>query len=70
MLVLPILLAIEIPNLVKAREFAQTNACIQNLGQIDGAKQQWAIENKKKDTDTPTTEELKTLMYKNEFPVC
>jgi hypothetical protein len=38
--------AIAIPNFVKARSTAQKYACISNLLQIDGAKQQWAVENK------------------------
>lgn len=42
-----VLAAIAIPNFVKARETAQRNACINNLRMIDGAKEQWALENKK-----------------------
>ena len=30
---------------MRARTTTQTNACINNLRQIDGAKQQWALEN-------------------------
>jgi general secretion pathway protein G len=47
--VIPMLAAIAIPNFVKARTTAQTNACINNLRQIDGAIQQWALDNKKTD---------------------
>jgi hypothetical protein len=50
--------AIAIPNFVKARTTAQMNACISNLHQIDGAKQQWALEHKKETTDTPTAQQL------------
>ena len=46
------LAAIAIPNFVKARGTAQKNACINNLRQIDGAIQQYALENKKAATDT------------------
>ena len=53
-----LLAAIAIPNFVKARSTAQMNACISNLRQIDGAKQQWALDNKKQTTDTPTVREL------------
>ncbi len=53
-----ILAAIAIPNFVKARNTAQMNICISNLRQIDSAKQQWALENKKELTDTPTAQEL------------
>src|SRR6266481_5621846 len=42
--IIGLLAAIAIPNFVKARQNSQTNACINNLRQIDGAKQQWALE--------------------------
>ena len=50
--------AIAIPNFVKARNTAQMNICLSNLRQIDNAKQQWALANKKPSTDTPTAQEL------------
>ena len=49
--IIGLLAAIAIPNFVKARGTAQKNACINNLRQIDGAKEQWALENKKKSGD-------------------
>jgi prepilin-type N-terminal cleavage/methylation domain-containing protein len=45
--IIGLLAAIEIPNFVRARTQSQKNACINNLRQIDGAIQQWALENKK-----------------------
>ena len=42
--IIGLLAAIAIPNFVKARQTSQTNACINNLRQIDAAKQQWALE--------------------------
>ena len=45
--IIGLLAAIAIPNFVRARGTAQKNACINNLRQIDGAKEQWALENKK-----------------------
>ena len=62
--------AIAIPNFVKARGTAQKNACISNLRQIDGAKAQWALENKKTDTDTPTRADLNPYLAKKQFPTC
>src|SRR6185312_17212668 len=50
---IPLMMAIAIPNFVKARETSIQNACINNLRQIDAAKNQWALENNKKDSDTP-----------------
>ena len=50
--IIGLLAAIAIPNFIKARTTAQKNACINNLRQIDGAIQQWALENKKGPADT------------------
>jgi prepilin-type N-terminal cleavage/methylation domain-containing protein len=44
--IIGLLAAIAIPNFVKARTTAQKNACIANLKQIDGAKEQYALEDK------------------------
>src|SRR5436190_5126792 len=44
--IIGLLAAVAIPNFVKARQNAQQKACIQNLKQIDGAKEQWALETK------------------------
>lgn len=45
-LIIGILLAIAVPNFVKARESSRTKACISNLKQIDSAKEQWAMDTK------------------------
>ena len=45
--IIGLLAAIAIPNFVRARTTSQMNACINNLRQVDGAIQQWALENKK-----------------------
>ncbi len=44
--IIGLLAAIAIPNFVRARQQSQKNACINNMRQIDGAVQQWALENK------------------------
>jgi hypothetical protein len=64
--------AIAIPNFVKARGTAQKNACINNLRQIDAAKQQWALENNKSATDVPSRDDLKPYLSRagSGFPVC
>ncbi|HKW29935.1 MAG TPA: DUF4190 domain-containing protein [Verrucomicrobiae bacterium] len=66
----PMMLAIAIPNFVKARDVSMQNACINNLRQIDGAKQQWALENGKKADDVPTAEDLKPFFKNGIFPTC
>src|SRR4028118_930680 len=45
-LIIGILLAIAVPNFVKARESSRTKACVSNLKQIDSAKEQWAMDTK------------------------
>ena len=42
--IIGLLAAIAIPNFIKARATAQQNACINNLRQIDGAINEWALE--------------------------
>jgi len=47
--IIGLLAALAIPNSLKARNTAQKNTCINNLRQIDAAKQQWAVETKQRD---------------------
>ncbi len=56
--IIGLLAAIGIPNFVRARETAQTNACINNLRVIDSAKQQWALEQGKPSTETPVSSDI------------
>src|ERR1035437_34536 len=56
--IIGLLAAIAIPNFVKARQTAQTNACINNLRVIDGAKQQWGLEKGQISTATPQSTDL------------
>ena len=46
-LIIGILLAIAVPNFVKARESSRAKACVGNLKQIDAAKEQFAMDSKK-----------------------
>jgi hypothetical protein len=65
--------AIAIPNFTRARTTSQENACINNLRLIDAAKQQWALENKKQSTDTPTMQDLRPYIGRGpngEMPAC
>jgi type II secretory pathway pseudopilin PulG len=66
--VVGMLAAIAIPNFVKARATSQQNACINNLRQLDAAKNEWALEKAKKATDTPTKQDL--LPFLRSWPVC
>ena len=59
-LIIGILLAIAVPNFVKARETSRSKTCISNLKQIDAAKEQWAMDFKKTTGDTPVKDNLVT----------
>jgi prepilin-type N-terminal cleavage/methylation domain-containing protein len=60
--IIGLLAAIAVPNFVKARTTAQMNACINNLRQIDGAIQQWALEQKKDQNATVTYADIKDYL--------
>ncbi|EEF62931.1 type II secretion system protein [Pedosphaera parvula] len=60
--IIGLLAAIAIPNFVRARTTAQQNACINNLRQIDGAKQQWALETKAAATATPVLTDIQPYL--------
>ena len=60
--IIGLLAAIAIPNFIKARTTAQMNACINNLRQIDGAIQQWALENKKDATASPVFTDISSYL--------
>ncbi len=56
--IIGLLAAIGIANFVRARETAQTNACINNLRVIDEAKQQWALETGQLASATPVSSDI------------
>jgi prepilin-type N-terminal cleavage/methylation domain-containing protein len=66
--IIGLLTAIAIPSFIKARTTSQTNICMENLTKIDHSKQEWALENKKTGTDTPTQAELE--VYLKAWPEC
>jgi len=57
--IIGLLASIAIPNFVKARQTTQQNACMNNLRQIDGAAQTWALENRKLPTAPYTVSDIK-----------
>jgi prepilin-type N-terminal cleavage/methylation domain-containing protein len=63
--IIGLLAAIAIPNFVRARQTSQTNACINNLRQIDGAKQQWALETKQLSSATPGEADISPYLGRN-----
>jgi prepilin-type N-terminal cleavage/methylation domain-containing protein len=69
--IIGLLAAIAIPNFIKAREASQKNACIANLKQIDGAKQTWALEQKKVAGTSVTASDIYgATLYIRDTPGC
>ena len=68
--IIGLLAAIAIPNFVRARETAQTNACINNLRQIDGAIQQWALETRAAANTAPALANVTGYLKGNTLPNC
>lgn len=56
--IIGLLAAIAIPNFIRARTKSQENACINNLRQMDGAVQQFALEGKLAETATYELDDL------------
>jgi len=56
--IIGLLAAVAVPNFVKARKASAKAACVMNLRAIEGAKANWAIDNKRGDTDVPTDSDL------------
>ena len=63
--------AIAIPNFLKTRKFASLQVCLENLAQIESAKQVWGVEMGKQNGDPVTEADIvgPTLFIKK-APVC
>lgn len=62
--------AIAIPSFVKARSTSQGNACINNLRQLDSAKEQWALEQMKNDGDEADVTGVCEFIKGGTIPTC
>lgn len=70
-LIIGILMAIAVPNFVKARESSRKQTCISNLKQIDQAKEQWAMDNRKNAGDAAAfTDIVGANAYLKSQPEC
>jgi len=67
---IPLMMAIAIPNFIKARDTSQQNACINNLRQIEAAKEQWALEAGKPEDAVPTVNDLTPYLANHRMPQC
>jgi hypothetical protein len=53
-----------LPAFIRARTTPAMNACVNNLRQLDGAKRQWELENRKTTNDVPTLEDLRPYLLR------
>jgi len=71
--IIGLLAAIAIPNFARARTTSQTNACINNLRQIDGAKQTWALERNLQPSAVPQDTDVQPYLGRGgngQLPFC
>ncbi len=67
-LIIGVLLAIAVPNFVRARESSRAKACVSNLKQVDSAKEQLAMDEKL--AAGSTVDATKLLNYVKKEPTC
>jgi prepilin-type N-terminal cleavage/methylation domain-containing protein len=69
--ILGLLIAIAVPNFIKTRTNAQKQVCIENLAQIESAKQIWGVEVGRTYGDAPDDSDLiGPTLYIKERPRC
>ena len=66
--IIGMLAAIALPSFMRSRTKSQTTACINNLRQIEAAKEQWALENRKTQGAAVVTNEI--VAYLKVSPSC
>ena len=70
-LIIGILLAIAVPNFIRAREQSRAKSCSANLKQFDSAKEQYAMDNRANAGDTVTFAQLiGPTLYIKATPQC
>lgn len=72
MMVAPVAMmaAIAIPSFMKARTQSSQNSCINNLRQLEAAKEQWALVMKKNQNDDVVVSEILEYIRGGKMPVC
>ena len=59
---LTVVVAAFLPAFIRARTTPAMNYCVNNLRQLDGAKQQWALENRRITGDSVTWDDVKPYL--------
>ena len=69
-IIIGLLAAVGVPNFLRAREKTQRETCIKSLNVIEGAKQQWSVENKKLKGNPVTTSDILPYCNQQIMPTC
>ena len=69
-LVVVVLAVTVVPPFIRARSTSASNACVNHLRQIGGAKEQWAVDNRKTTNDIPSWDDIKPYLWHEEVPRC
>jgi len=69
-LTIRLLLSIAVPNFEKAHQISMQNTCVNNLREIQAAKNKWAFDNNKTQSDVPSADDLTPYLPDHKFPVC
>src|SRR2546427_7678851 len=59
-----------VPAFIRARNTSASNACVNHLRQIAGAKEQWVAENRRTTNDIPSWADIKPYLWHEEVPRC
>ncbi len=70
-LIIGILMSIAVPSFFQSRQSARKSSCIGSLKQIENAKEQWAMDNKKNNGDAVAfTDLVGATLYLKGTPAC
>ena len=62
LMLLVVVVATVVPAFIRARDTPATNACASNLRQLEGAKQQWVLNESRGTNAAPTMKELQPYL--------
>lgn len=66
--IIGLLASVVMPSFIKARENSQLTSIVNNLRITEGAKDQWALENKQGTGATPVATDIAPYMKNSTFP--
>jgi prepilin-type N-terminal cleavage/methylation domain-containing protein len=68
--IIALLASVATPTFIRARMESQQHVCIENMAEIEGATQRWAMENGKSDTDAVTWNDIVAGLYLKKQVTC